>query len=121
MRMVYGLRKTDSVEALLHQHEWLPIEKIILLHTASLIYTIYSSGFPMSLSLALTEYLPSHNLRSGEQNLMKSCRSRTAMGTRSFSAYAPSIWNPLPDKIKCAESRYSFKNQLKQHLLKLTE
>ena len=39
-------------------------------------------------------------------------------GDRSFSAFAPKLWNQLPNNIRAAGSVAIFKQQLKTHLLK---
>ena len=43
----------------------------------------------------------------------------TTFGDRSFSCYAPRLWNSLPDSIKSATSVETFKKLLKQHLFKI--
>ena len=39
-------------------------------------------------------------------------------GDRAFCAYAPRLWNELPDNIKAADSVQNFKKQLKTLLFR---
>ena len=38
-------------------------------------------------------------------------------GDRAFSVAAPTLWNDIPDSIKCSEDLSSFKHNLKTYFL----
>ena len=57
-------------------------------------------------------------LRSNSKNLLQiPLTNLKRLGDRAFCAYAPHLWNELPDNIKAADSVQNFKKQLKTLLL----
>ena len=61
-----------------------------------------------------------YNLRSPGKLLLEHPKGKmlTTLGTRSFSAAAPKLWNKLPLKLRQATSLNSFKSRLKTYLFK---
>ena len=67
----------------------------------------------ISSSLATSTHL--HNTRGNNQALPRYRRLNSSQ--RSLSYICPTVWNSLPEFIKCSESLNIFKNNLKTHLL----
>ena len=82
--------------------------------------TIYNRApSPMKDLLSLGSDRTTHNLRSHQSDPL-SLRlpvTRSKVGSNSFCIKGASIWNKLPNELKTIESRSSFKNRVKQHLL----
>ena len=58
-------------------------------------------------------------LRTNTKNLLQiPLTNLKRIGDRAFYAYAPRLWNELPDKIKAADSVQNFKKQLKTLLFR---
>ena len=58
-------------------------------------------------------------LRSNTKNLLQiPLTNLKRFGDRAFCAYAPRLWNELPDNIKAADSVQNFKKQLKTLLFR---
>ena len=64
-------------------------------------------------------YKPARNLRSpGRKLLVVPPSMLRSYGDRAFSVAAPTLWNDIPDSIKCSEDLSSFKLNLKTYLFK---
>ena len=72
---------------------------------------------PLYLQELITEYSPSHTLRSSNRSLLKIPLINTqSYGSRSFLSASPQLWNNLPQCIKQADSTERFKSMLKTYL-----
>ena len=78
-----------------HLH-WLPVHRRIQYKIALLTCKSLSTNQPPYLRNLLHMYQPSRCLRSASQNLLSIPFCATNFGKRSFSYFAPTIWNELP-------------------------
>jgi hypothetical protein len=95
----------------LQQLHLLPIEKMVFLRVASLIFSIIKSGLPKYLSEEV-QVSTSQNLRSADRVNLQVPRLKSAFGSRAFSAFAPAVWNSIPVEIRKSRSIISFKEKL---------
>jgi len=58
------------------------------------------------------------HLRSAQRGYFDVPRSRTVLGSRSFSVAAPQAWNELPADIRQINTFLTFKQHLKTFLFK---
>ena len=80
---------------------WLPIGARIDFKILLLTFKILNDLAPYYLTSLLLKYQPARLLRSSNRLLLQvPSDSTVAYGHRSFSYYAPIIWNSLPDHIK---------------------
>ena len=85
-----------------------------------LVFKILNNLAPYYLtSLLVLKYQPARLLRSSNRLLLQVPFVNTvAYGHRSFSYYAPIVWNSLPDHIKNSKSVSTFKQCLKTFLFR---
>ena len=74
---------------------------------------------PLYLRELLVKQANTRTLRSNTKNLLQiPLTNLKRFGDRAFCAYAPRLWNELPDNIKAADSVQNFKKQLKTLLFR---
>ena len=74
---------------------------------------------PLYLRELLVKQANTRTLRSNTKNLLQiPLTNLKRFGDRAFCAYAPRLWNELPDSIKAADSVQNFKKQLKTLLFR---
>ena len=74
---------------------------------------------PVYLHSMLAASIPSHSLRSNNDNSLSVPRVKTNTGARAFHSCAPSLWNNLPLSVRSTSSVATFKKYLKTHLFDL--
>ena len=53
-----------------------------------------------------------------QQQQQQPAHSRATLGDRSFSFASSSVWNSIPNDVRCAPSLSSFKSRLKTYLFR---
>ena len=102
--------KNDSLIQMTISSQDFKIEFKILLLT----FKCMQGCAPLYLRELLVKQANTRTLRSNTKNLLQiPLTNLKRFGDRVFSAYAPRLWNELPDSIKAAESVQIFKKQLK--------
>ena len=109
-RVVSGSKKYDHITPVLKDLHWLPIRKRIEFKILLLTFKCMQGCAPLYLRELLVKQANTRTLRSNT-NLKR-------FGDRAFCAYAPRLWNELPDNIKAADSVQNFKKQLKTLLFR---
>jgi hypothetical protein len=119
-RLVTRKRKYDPISADLIDLHWLPIKQRIDFKVLVLVYKSIHHQTPQYISDMLQVQPIVRRLRSNSSHRFVELRThRSIFADKSFSCYAPKIWNQLPELIKCAESVDIFKKLLKHHLFEL--
>ena len=121
-RLITKKRKYDSISTELINLHWLPIRQRIDFKVLVLVYKSIHHHAPVYIANLLTDYTCTRELRSTSSDARTFFIPRTQCQTfadRSFSCYAPRIWNDLPDYIKLADSLEIFKTLLKTHLFSI--
>ena len=125
-RVVSGSKKYDHITPVLKDLHWLPIRKRIEFKILLLTFKCMQGCAPLYLRELLVKQANTRTLRSNTKNLLQiPLTNQKRFGDRAFCAYAPRLWNELPDNIKAADSEQNFKKQLKtllfrKEFLKLT-
>ena len=107
-------RQSHSIDLLKTLH-WLPICERIKYKIAVLTFKVLLHGQPSYLADLISLYRPLRTLRSSDSLLLAVPDIRTAMGRRSFSYAAPTIWNALPLHLRSCSTISSFCSKLKTH------
>ena len=93
---------------------WLPILKRIQFKIFVLTFKILYRDAPGYLCELLNWYHPTRHLRSANRTSLVLSRSRTVkLGRRLMDTAAATLWNTLPEGIKCSPSVMIFKKILK--------
>ena len=115
-----GLQRRRSITTHLKSFHWLPVKVRSSYKIACLRYHCHSSTAP-SYVTDMLHRKPSHtrNTRSSSYTmplLNRSAHSKATLGDRSFSFASSSVWNSIPNDVRCAPSLSSFKSRLKTYL-----
>ena len=98
----------------------LKLEELYTHQCATLFHEINQKRAPAAMIEFFSQNnTPNHNLRSQvtDPNKIRVPVAKSKVSTNSFSHKGPQIWNSLPQSLQNAESKPSFKYQLKQSLL----
>ena len=118
-RVVSGSKKYDHITPVLKDLHWLPIRKRIEFKILLLTFKCMQVCAPLYLRELLVKQASTRTLRSNTKNLLQiPLTNLKRFGDRAFCAYAPRLWNELPDNIKAADSVQNFKKQLKTLLFR---
>ena len=116
-RVILRLPKSSSIAIHLKSLHWLPVK---VRSTYKIACLCYSSTAPSYVTDMLhKEPLHTHNTRSSSYTmplLNRPAHSKAKLGDRSFSS--SSVWNSIPNDVRCAPSLSSFKSRLKTYLLR---
>ena len=98
---------------------WLPIRKKVEFKILLLTFEFMQGCAPLYLRELLVKQANARTLISNTKNLLQiPLTNLKRFGDRAFCAYAPRLWNELPDNIKAADSVQNFKKQLKTLLFR---
>ena len=120
IRFIYGLRKYDHVSQFRAQLNWLPIRFRRDMHILSFLFKILNyQNFPSYLRSRFKILpTPARSRRSCVIPMLDFPKSNTKFLQKSFSVYAPLLWNNLPKSIQESQSIISFKSSLKEYFIK---
>ena len=127
-RVILRLPKSSSITIHLKSLHWLPVKVKSTYKIASLCYHCHSSTAP-SYVTGMLHRKPLHtritrntrNTRSSSYTmplLNRPAHSRATLGDRSFSFASSSVWNSIPNDVRCAPSLSSSKSRLKTYLFR---
>ena len=116
-RIVSKTRKYEHITPVLETLHWLPIPARIEYKVAVLVYKALHDQAPAYIKDMLIPYVPSRQLRSSGNGLLKEPRFRTKQyGARAVSVSAPRLWNTLPVELRTCATLLSFTSRLKTYL-----
>ena len=95
---------------------WLSVSFRILFKINLLTYKTLHEKQPVYLHSMLAAPLPSHSLRSNNDNNLSVPRVKTNTGARGFNFCAPSLWNNLPLSVHSAISVSTLNKHVKTSL-----
>ena len=97
-------------------------DRVILRVIACLCYHCHSSTAPSYVTdIVHKKPLHTRNTRSSSYTmplLNRPAHSKATLGDRSFSFASSSVWNSIPNDVRCAPSLSSFKSRLKTYLFR---
>ena len=116
-RVILRLPKSSNIITHLKSHYWLLAKVRSTYKIACLCYHCYSSTAP-SYVADMLQKKPSHTRSSSYTMplLNRPAHSKATLGDRSFSFASSSVWNSIPNDVRCAPSLSSFKSRLKTYL-----
>ena len=119
-RVILRLPKSSSATTHFKSLHWLPIKVRSTYKIACLCYHCHSSTAPSCVADMLHKK-PSHthNTRSSSYTmplLNRPAHSKATHGDRSFSSASSSVWNSIPNDVRCAPSQSSSKSRWKTYL-----
>ena len=118
-RILTRTRKHDHITEVLKNLHWLPVAARIDYKVLLLTYKALNDCAPIYIQEMLKLRENQRSLRSSDKLLLDMPKTRLkTVGDKSFSVYAPKVWNKLPFDIKSSHSVDSFKVKLKTHLFK---
>ena len=117
-RVILRLPKSSSITIHLKSLHWLPVKVRSTYKIACLCYHCHSSTAPSCVAIMLHKKpLHTSNTRSSSYTmplLNRPAHSKATLGDRSSS----SVWNSIPNDVRCAPSLSSFKSRLKTYLFR---
>ena len=121
-RVILRLPKSSSITIHFKSLHWLPVKVRSTYKVACLCYHCHSSTAPSYVTGMLhRKPLHSHNTRSSSYTiplLNRPAHSKATLGDRSFSFDSSSVWNSIPNDIRCAPLLSSSKSRLKTYLFR---
>ena len=126
-RVILRLPKSSSITIHLKSLHWLPVKVRSTYKIVCLCYHCHSSTAPSYVSDMLhrkplhRKPLHTRNTRSSSYTmplLNRPAHSKATLGDRSFSFASSSVWNSIPNDVRCAPSLSSFKSRLKTYLFR---
>ena len=119
-RVILRLPMSSRITIHLKSLHWLPVKVRSTYKIACLCYHCHSSTAPSYVTDMLHKKpLHTRNTRSSSYTmplLNRPAHSKATLGDRSFSFASSSVWNSIPNDVKCAPSLSSFKSRLKTYL-----
>ena len=121
-RIISLRRKYDHISSILQSLHWLPVRQRIVFKLLLLVYKAKhqeSTLAPSYLKDLVQPHAPKRTLRSQDACRLHVPRYRLErFGKRSFAVAGPTLWNDLPDSIRCGHFKTidAFKSKLKSHL-----
>ena len=121
-QVILCLPKSSNITTHLKSLHWLPLKVRSTYKIACLCYNYHSSTAPSYVADMLPKK-PSHtrNSRSSSYTMPLvniPAHSKATLGDRSFSFASSSVWNSIPNDVRCAPSLPSFKSRLKTYLFR---
>ena len=121
-RVIMRLPKSSSIPIHIKSLHWLPVKVRSTYKIACLCYHCHSNTAPSYVTGILhRKPLYTRNTRSGSYTmplLNRPAHSKATLGDRSFSFASSSVWNSIPNDVRCAPSLSSFKSRLKTYLFR---
>ena len=121
-RVILCLPKSSSITTHLKSLHWLPVKVRSTYKIACVCYLCHSSTAPSYFADMLHKN-PSHTRITCSSSytmhlLNRPAHSKATLGDRSFSFASSSVWNSIPNDVRCAPSLSSFKSRLKTYLFR---
>ena len=121
-RVILRIPMSSRITIHLKSLHWLPVKVRSTYKIACLCYHCHSSTAPSYVTDMLHKKpLHTRNTRSSSYTmplLNRPAHSKATLGDRSFSFASSSVWNSIPNDVKCAPSLSSFKSRLKTYLFR---
>ena len=113
-RIVFGLKRKESVADYLKKLHWLKVSERIEFKILLLTYKALNGLAPCYLS----ELLHYNNISGSRTPSLQSFITKSSRGHRAFQSHAPSLWNALPADIRESLNVNIFKSKLKTFLFR---
>ena len=116
-RVILRLPKSSSITTHLKSLHWLPVKVGSTYKIACLCYHNHSCTAPSYVTDMLYKKPPHTRSSSYTMPLLnRLAHSKATLGDCSFSCASSSVWNSIPNDVRCAPSLSSFKSHLKTYM-----
>ena len=120
-QVILRLPRASSITTHLKSLHWLPVKVRNTYKIACLCYHCHSSTAPSYVANMLHRK-PSHTRITHSSSytmplLNRPAHSKATLGNHSFYFASSSVWNSIPNDVRCAPSLSSSKSRLKTYLL----
>ena len=121
-RVILRLPMSSSISIHLKSLHWLPVKVRSTYKIACLCYNCHSSTAPSYVTdMQHKKPLHTRNTRSSSYTmplLNRHAYSKATLDDRSFYFASSSVWNSIPNDVRCAPLLSSFKSRLKTYLFR---
>ena len=120
-RLLTSTKKHEHIMPILKSLHWLPVSQRIRFKVLSLTHRVLNDpSSPVYLKDLLSWHEPNQDLRSGNRRLLAipSQPNSLTCENRAFSIAGPTLWNDLPESLRCEGDYPVFKAKLKTVLFK---
>ena len=120
-RLITRSKRREHITPILAELHWLPVCQRIKYKILLLVFKCLHDMGPSYLACFVKRYEPVRPLRSASQNLLmrSSVMPRTVTyGARVFAIYGPTLWNSIPNELRCITTVGAFKKALKTFLFR---
>ena len=121
-RVILRLPNSSSITVHLKSPHWLPVKVRRTYKIACSCYHCHSRTAPSYVTGMLhRKTLHTRNTRSCSYTMPlfnRPAHSKATLGDRSFSFASSTVWNSIPNDVRCAPSLLSFKSRLKAYLFR---
>jgi hypothetical protein len=112
-RLVFQLKRHESVKPFLKQLHWLPIQSRIKYKILLTCFNCINTTAPPYLCELLNIQNKPRVLRSNTKVLLAIPKCSTKCGEKCFSVAGPIMWNKLPSELQNCKTTITFKKHLK--------
>ena len=118
-RVILSLPMSSRITTHIKSLHWLPVKARSTYKIACLCYHCHSSTAPSYVTDMLHKK-PLHTCSNSYTMplLNRPAHGKATLGDRSFSFASSSVWNSIPNDVRCAPSLSSFKSRLKTYLFR---
>ena len=118
-RVILCLPRSSSMTIHLKSLHWSPVKVRITYKIACLCYHCHSNTAP-SYVADMLHIKPSHTRSSSYTMplLNRPAHSKATLGDRSFTFASSSVWNSIPNDVRCDPSLSSFMSRLKTYMFR---
>ena len=122
-RLLTRTKKREHISPVLAALHWLPIKHRIEFKVLSMIHkSFHSLSAPDYLKKLCRPYVPSRNLRSGDDPFkVVQLRTRNSYGARTLGGLGARLWNALPMSLRKPRTFSTFKKNLKTHSFRISQ
>ena len=120
-RVILRLPMSSSITIHIISLHWLPVKVRSTYRIVCLCHHCHSSTAPSYVTGMLHKKVNNRNTRSSSYTmplLNRPAHSKATLGDRSFCFASSSVWNSIPNDVRCASSLSSFKSRLKKYLFR---
>ena len=114
VRLIFGLRKYDSVSLKIKEISWLNMRERRVLHSCCLYQRVIYSGIPIYLYKKIEFCGDIHQLNTRNRKLILPPKHSTTLYKRSFSYNIFKYYNMIPNEVKILQKNERFKSKLRK-------
>ena len=108
-RLIVRADRLASITAIMRDLHWLPVSERIRFKVLMYAFKAIHGLSPVYVNNLVEVYIPGRHLRSATGGtLLNVPRTKKKCGDAAFSSVAPRLWNALPQRVRCADTKNAF-------------